>query len=86
NYPTWPGFYGGEDDSSPYFINGGRTKDELSSYEKWEIGKYEAFENKQRNRGRYQFLPARYDKRTNTQLGNLLSYLNGKRIVGDLVR
>ena len=83
-YQSWPGFYGGADDSTTA-PERRSSAPENEFYSKWEDAHLQKFLNGERKRGRYQFLPPNSEIR-NANLGVLLSHLNAQRIIAELRR
>lgn len=81
-YPFWPGFYGAVDDSNNY-TERAKMFPFYPTYTQFESKKWHDFYDNRA--GRYQYV-SQQPGRVNLQFGQLLEYLNGKRIVGDLKR
>ena len=77
----WPGFYGGVGDS----LFNPRAEDARPIYSALERLRWQAFSEGPLKTGRYRYTSVA-SPRPNAELTHRLSYLNGRRIVGDLKR
>lgn len=80
--PYWPGFYGASDDFLRDRLRSDPPRDIYNSFEEMRWKQFQSYPARQ---GRYQFVNQEL-ARPNSDFTLKLSYLNGRRIVGDLKR